>query len=341
MLLFLSSRHEPILKEIDVHWRAAIECTAAAMGLLQRVAIFARKTPNIKAINQILAQFSSPFHLPFDSDLIVEKFDLTQTKLFKSATRPVQIVVRGHCAETNAPFERKLLIKYDDVTNDRLCNIISFILNKTCGLDIVRYGVLKLGESFGIIEMVEAAHLHDIYYANKTTLLNYVLENNGAESVASVRAKLVQTIGSASLFSYTLGIGDRHLRNMMVTPNASFFHIDFGFVLGDRAHVGETDIKLTPGMVEALGGVESTTYASFIEFCKAKYKLIRKRADFLRRLCDLSLTMDSDAIRNHFSKRFFPGEFDEAAVAHLELALSSARAWSVTEAVREFVHSFF
>ena len=64
-----------------------------------------------------------------------------------------------------------------------------------------------------------------------------------------------------------LGIGDRHLDNIMMLPTGNLFHIDFGYIFGRDAKPGATPIRFTREMAEAMGGVNSEDYRLFKTYC--------------------------------------------------------------------------
>ncbi|CAN0551353.1 unnamed protein product, partial [Ectocarpus sp. 12 AP-2014] len=64
-----------------------------------------------------------------------------------------------------------------------------------------------------------------------------------------------------------LGIGDRHLDNIMMLPTGNLFHIDFGYIFGREAKPGATPIRFTQQMADAMGGVNSEDYRMFKTYC--------------------------------------------------------------------------
>ncbi len=57
--------------------------------------------------------------------------------------------------------------------------------------------------------------------------------------------------------SYLLGVGDRHLDNLLLQSNGKLFHIDFGFILGEDPKSWPPPMKITREMVLAMGGENS------------------------------------------------------------------------------------
>ena len=66
--------------------------------------------------------------------------------------------------------------------------------------------------------------------------------------------------------TYLLGIGDRHLENIMVTKDGNLFHIDFGFLFGKeppKKGLLASKMRIAGLMIEPLGGFDTPDYKKF------------------------------------------------------------------------------
>lgn len=85
-----------------------------------------------------------------------------------------------------------------------------------------------------------------------------------------------------------LGVGDRHLDNLLLTRLGQLVHVDFGFVLGqDPKPFYHPVVRICPEMLAALGPPSSPYHAAFLLALGACYCALRRRASALLALLAL------------------------------------------------------
>jgi phosphatidylinositol 3-kinase len=119
----------------------------------------------------------------------------------------------------------------------------------------------------------------------------------------------VKSCAASCVITYILGIGDRHLDNIMVgplersrpprniwfichiivqiCPNGQLFHIDFGFIFGQDPKPLPPPFRFTREMADAMGGENSQHYAKFKSYCCQAYNWLRKSANLILNLLSL------------------------------------------------------
>lgn len=265
----------------------------------------------ISLINEIV--------LPLSPDIIIKQMHSSEFYVMQSATNPVII-----SCDTNLNKKYKFMYKKDDIRKDNIIISIINLMNKILidnGLDteLLTYKVLPTSDTDGLIEIVSDSKT--IYYIKEKTNLsiqNFIMNNNYEKSVKEIRERFIKNTAAYSVITYLLGVGDRHLDNIMVTANGHLFHIDYGFILGMDPKILGTKMRITNEMVDALGGPDSDSYKRFQEYCTKCFDILRRHATVFTNML-IPLT---DIYKNELTKeqlelqiinRFIPGEFKSTA----------------------------
>ena len=112
------------------------------------------------------------------------------------------------------------------------------------------------------------------------------MEGSLQENMDATMDKLVRSCAGSSLFSYILGIGDRHLDNIMMTKGGIIFQVDFGYILGKDPHVHKykpPKIRLDECVVHALGGASSKYFKRMEALCLRGFIALRRASSILIR----------------------------------------------------------
>ena len=174
------------------------------------------------------------------------------------------------------------------------------------------------------------------------------MDLNPNVTVGRVRENFIQTCVSSCVLCYVLGVGDRHLENIMVTKNGKLLHIDFSYLLGDDPKKLNIEMKITEDMLNMLGGSTSETFNIFKTQCTNAYKKIRLRSSLWYVLLTYLVfsipsidyyKYNEESIKNHVIERLVPGEKDsEASMQIIDIVERSSRnSWS--ENFAEWSHS--
>ena len=242
---------------------------------------------------------------------------------YKSATKPwkIPLIVKKNGKE----YIVNILVKFEDVRKDKVTMIIAKFIQTICSdiVDIQTYEVFPIDDGCGWIEMVEQANtLYDIKYKYNTTLQNYIMDLNPTLTVVELRDKFIKTCVSSCVLCYVLGVGDRHLENILVTKDGRLLQIDFSFLLGDDPKNLDVEMKITEDMLMMLGGTKSASYYELKKNCTLAYQRIRLRSSLwyiLLSYLEFSVPVIDNykytkkAIENHIIEKLLPGENETQA----------------------------
>ena len=230
------------------------------------------------------------YYLPINPKLKVKGAISSKCTVFKSAKCPVKYSfnVTEDTKKYN-PHEDKdhigVMFKYgDDLRQDQLIlQMINYMdsLLKNIHLDyeFTIYKTLATSKSDGFVEFVpDSTTIYEII--KKKTMREYYeeLSNHDEKELNKKLESYINSCAGYCVVTYLLGIGDRHLENLMIDKNGRLFHIDFGYILGKDPKPMPPPIKLCKEMVQCMGGKDSKGFADFQQKCVNAYWVLRENA---------------------------------------------------------------
>jgi len=294
--------------------------------------------------------------IPFNVHLKIKNLVIHQVSVKNSYTAPIMLPFQCSTQKIDdngrgreVTQVKRVLYKFEGVRTDYLVlkaiRLMKYLLWKyeKIELEIVDYHVCPLSENTGMIEVVpDCSTAYEIKEKMNFSIWNYIVENNPNQTVETLRQRFVKSCATYCVVTYLLGVGDRHLDNIMITKDGRLFHIDYGFILGaDPKPISQPKIRITPDMVDALGGYKSVYYEEFLLLCNRIYQGLRGHLNLF--ICMLSMLTDTQEEYDHLVKlltsRFMAGETQKTAVIQLESEIMrSSTQHNLGEKVVDFFH---
>ncbi|RLN94396.1 hypothetical protein BBJ28_00013147 [Nothophytophthora sp. Chile5] len=205
--------------------------------------------------------------------------------------------------EKEGPMYKFMVKNGDDLRQDQLIMQMFILMDRllkkvNLDLKLTPYRILATGANDGLMEFVQDSYpvSYVVSQFESPQIVGFLRKHNpdpSAEFGVAPEAlnTYVKSVAGYCVLTYLLGIGDRHLDNLMMKTEGHLFHIDFGFVFGADPKPYPPPFKLTKEMVEGMGGPTSEHYQKFTTYCCQAYNWLRKSADLILNL--LSLMADS------------------------------------------------
>lgn len=269
-----------------------------------------------------LSHFEPPLMLPLDARINTSGIRVERSTIFKSSLFPLllhfersSLTSSGNTNETptnvNPQSEDYAVIfkNGDDMRQDQLVIQLFTLMdrlwrNENLDLCIMPYKVMATGSTDGMMQYIESMSLAAILAQYGNSLLNFLrshFPDQGEEGVYGVKASVfdtyVRSCAGYCVITYILGVGDRHMDNLLLTPDGHFFHVDFGYILNRDPKPFPPPVKVSREMVDAMGGTQSPHYLKFKKFCFTAFITLRKNANLILNLINLMIDANVTDIR--------------------------------------------
>lgn len=268
--------------------------------------------------------------LPLDPSVTVCGVVTNECSVFKSSLSPLKITFR-----TVDGGKYPLMFKVgDDLRQDQLVIQIILLMNRllineNVDLKLTPYKILATGPVAGAIQFIPNSTLASVL-ADYHGILPYLKHHHPDETQELgvcdwVIDNFVKSCAGYCVITYILGVGDRHLDNLLICPDGTFFHADFGYFLGRDPKPFPPLMKLPPQIIEAFGGANSLNYDKFRNYCFVAYSILRKNSNLILNLFELmrdssipDISIEPDRAVHKVKEKFCLDMSEEEAIIHFQ-----------------------
>ncbi|KAJ5071895.1 phosphatidylinositol 3-kinase catalytic subunit type 3 [Anaeramoeba ignava] len=236
--------------------------------------------------------------LPLDPSVFITGIVPESIYIFKSALCPLKITFK-----TINEKDYSIIFKAgDDLRQDNLVMQLILLMDRllkqeNLDLKLTPYKVLPTSADVGMIQYIDSKSLSSILSDHHNKIADYLIKNNPDPETEYgftplVMDNYIKSCAGYGVITYLLGVGDRHLDNLLLTPDGKLFHIDFGYIFGSDPKPFPPPMKLCKEMIDAMMGRKSTHYNYFKLLSGEAFNVLRKSAYLILDL--LSLMIDAN-----------------------------------------------
>ncbi|KAH7076256.1 kinase-like domain-containing protein [Paraphoma chrysanthemicola] len=295
--------------------------------------------------------------LPLDPSVYITGIHTDDCNVLKSSLLPMVLNFK-----TNMDTKYPIIFKTgDDLRQDQLVIQIITLMDRllrkeNLDLKLTPYRILATSTSAGAFQFIPSMSIAAACQKHKGSLLAYLRANNPDDSAPlGVRKEAMDTyIKSCAgycVITYLLGVGDRHLDNLLLAPDGRFFHVDFGYILGRDPKPFAPQMKLCREMIEGMGGAQHANYLAFKSYAFTAWSTLRKSSNLLLNLFALmqganipDIKVEREGSVGKVRERMWLGRSEgEAEVLFERLIEESMGDWKagVIDWAHEFVQTYW
>lgn len=308
--------------------------------------------------NSNLENFNYPLIYPFDSNYVI--IQVVNKNQISSKTKPYEVTLKLLNSNNNTIEFKKVIIKNDvSLRKESLvANLISILQCKLYlhirkrNIEIFElmpsYQISIISNDIGIIEFVENSVTLRKINNQGQTIQNYILDRSQDELIKTIKNRFAKSLAISCCLSYILGLGDRHLDNIMINNKGQIFHIDYGYLMDNPATtiLSEPKIKITGLMIDFLGGENSEFYDLFKKYTVKIYDILRLHVDCIQtfyKMLGKEKHIDWEKFKDKIENRFMIGMACKDVQIMLQSEIDSSITYNsiITETCQDLKQKYF